>query len=277
MNSIQVAHAGSDLLGESPQWNSREQRLYWVDSFAPALRRLDPATGAVESFGLPSDTGSFVFTDDGDLIAGTRAGFQRIHLEDGRAVALTVADPLARDRRLMLNDGKCDRRGRYWCASVHSDFIGRAAELFCLDAAFEAHRMAGDFIIGNGIAISPDDARFYLADSRDETVWLFDFDLEEGRISHKRRLFSTADMAGRVDGATCDSEGNYWCALVHGAAVACISPAGEMIERIEVPVKHPTMVAFGGAQMDELYVTSASMLLAEAERSAWPLAGALLR
>ena len=62
---IQVAHATPDLLGEAPQWNEPEQRLYWVDAFAPAIRRLDPATGRVESFALPNDIGSFVFAADG--------------------------------------------------------------------------------------------------------------------------------------------------------------------------------------------------------------------
>lgn len=277
MTVVHVAHAGPDILGEAPQWNPDEQRLYWVDAFAPAIRCLDPLSGSVESFALPQDVGSFVFADDGSLIAGTRAGFQHIHLHGATASASTVADPLARNRRLMLNDGKCDRRGRYWCASVHSDFIGRQAELFRLDADFSVHRMDGDFIIGNGIAISPDDRLFYFADSRDEKVWVYDFDLEAGELHNKRLFFSTADIEGRVDGATCDSEGNYWCALVHGGAIACISPAGKLLRRIDVPAKHPTMVAFGGPHLDSLYVTSASSLLAAQERIQWPLAGALFR
>jgi len=293
---IEVAHAGPDLLGEAPQWNAAEQRLYWIDAFAPAIRRLDPQSGRVESFALPFDIGSFVFCADGSLMAGTRAGFQHLRLGGGgdasrgaasgagssssgsSAVACElVADPLARDRRLMLNDGKCDARGRYWCASVHSDFLGRSAELFRLDADHTVTRMDGDFIIGNGIAFSPDNTRMYLADSRDETVWVYDFDLAQGRISGKRVFFSTRDIEGRVDGATCDRDGNYWCALVHGAAVACISPQGRMLERIAVPAKHPTMVAFGGPELDQLYVTSATRMLEGAERAAWPLAGALFR
>jgi len=278
MTTITQVHREPDRLGEGPQWNVREQRLYWVDAFAPAIRRLDPADGSVQSFALADDIGSFVFCTDGSLVGGTRAGFQRIRLRpDGGADCQTLADPLARDRRLMLNDGKCDRRGRYWCASVHSDFIGRQAELFRLDPNGSVARMDGDFVIGNGIAFSPDDTRMYLADSRDETVWVYDFDLARGTIGNKRRFFSTADIEGRVDGATCDTEGNYWCALVHGAAVACISPAGRMIERIAVPARHPTMVCFGGTALDQLYVTTARQMLREDELAAWPQAGALLR
>lgn len=264
-----------DLLGEAPQWHGGEQKLYWVDSFAPAIRRLDPATGAVESFALPADIGSFVFARDGGLIAGMRGGFQRVNLQTG-AVTL-IGDPLARDPRLMLNDGKCDRRGRYWCASVHSDFIGRQAEIFRLDPDLSIHRMDHGFIIGNGIAFSPDDQRMYFADSRDEKVWVYDFDLTSGAIANRRLFFSTAQIEGRVDGAACDRDGNYWCALVHGGAIACMSPAGKMIERIPVPAKHPTMVAFGGADLDQLYVTSASKLLAPEEAMRWPDAGKLFR
>jgi len=279
--SVNIAHAGPDVLGEAPAWHPLEQRLYWVDAFAPAIRRLEPRTGRVESFGLPFDIGSFVFCRDGSLVAGTREGFQHVRLDvDGRARCTALADPLAHDRRLMLNDGKCDRRGRYWCASVHADFAGRQAELYRLQSdgfgTCSAQRMDAGFVIGNGIAFPPDDRRLYLADSRDETVWVYDFDLASGSVSNRRVFFSTREIEGRVDGATCDRDGNYWCALVHGAAVACISPAGRLLERIPVPVKHPTMVAFGGAGMDRLYVTSAACLLGPAERDAWPLAGALL-
>ncbi len=278
MISVTMVHRHPDVLGECPQWHGPQQRLYWVDAFGPAIRRLDPASGHVETFAVPHDIGSFVFCGDGTLVAGTRAGFLRIRLLDGGATHCEpVADPLAHNRRLLLNDGKCDRRGRYWCASAHSDFVGRQAELFRLDPDFTVRRMDGNFIIGNGIAFSPDDTRMYLADSRDETVWVYDFDLERGELSNKRPFFSTAGVEGRVDGATCDTEGNYWCALVHGAAVACISPAGRLIERIEVPAKHPTMVAFGGAGLDQLYVTSASSLLLPQERARWPQAGALFR
>ena len=280
-SSVSVVSPGPDLLGESPQWNPRDGCVWWVDAFAPAIRRLDSQTGAVASFAVPADIGSFAFADDGSLVAGTRAGFLRLSRDRDPPEVRMLADPLAHDRRLMFNDGKCDRLGRFWCASVHSDFIGRQAELWCLDdrgASDEGsvvRRVAGDFVIGNGIAFSPDDSRLYLADSRDETVWVWDFDLARGTLSNKRRFFSTADIDGRVDGATVDTEGNYWCALVHGAAVACISPAGRLIERISVPAKHPTMVAFGGPELDRLYVTSASVLLAPAERASWPAAGAL--
>ena len=268
---LSVVTEVQDILGECPLWLEGQQRLYWVDAFAPAIRRLDPASGAVESFAMPADIGSFVFCDDGTLIGGTRGGYQHIDLATGKVSP--IANPVSRHPRLMLNDGKCDRRGRYWCASVHSDFVGREAEIFRLDPDLSVHRMDGGFVIGNGIAFSPDDRLMYFADTRDETVWVYDFDLATGAIANRRRFFSTADIEGRVDGATCDAQGNYWCALVHGGAVGCIAPDGTLIRRIPVPAKHPTMVGFGGPDLATLYVTTATRLLPPDERAAWPEAG----
>jgi len=275
MTKLSVVVENADLLGEAPCWRAQDQRLYWVDAFAPAIRRLDPGSGVVTSVSLPVEIGSFVFAEDGGVVAGLRTGFHRIALETG-AIEL-IANPLPPDPRLMLNDGKCDQRGRYWCASVHSDFIGRQAELFRLDPDLSVHRIDGGFIIGNGIAFSPDGQRMYFADSRDEIVWVYDFDVETGSVSNRRVFFSTAGIEGRVDGATCDTEGNYWCALVHGGAIACISPSGRMVERIAVPARHPTMVAFGGPELKDLYVTSATALLRPEERDNFPDAGKLLR
>lgn len=275
MAVVSIAVDEVDILGEAPQWNGRDNCLYWVDAFRPAIRKWNPASNKLDNYTMPCDIGSFVFTTDGRVVAGMRSGFNLVDLANGDVEL--IVNPLQRDTRLLLNDGKCDRAGRYWCGSVHSDFIGRQAELFCLDTDLSVRKMDDGFIVGNGIAFSPDNTRMYFADSRDETVWLYDFDLDRGTLSNRRVFFSTADMDGRVDGAACDTEGNYWCALVHGGAVGCISPDGKLIERIAVPAKHPTMVAFGGDDLSTLYVTSASSLLTPEETALWPDAGKLFQ
>ncbi len=275
MADISIITEAADILGEAPQWNGSEGLLYRVDAFAPAIRRMRPDGSEAESFAMPCDIGSFVFANPGHLVGGMRTGFNHIDLETGSVTP--IVNPLGTDPRLLLNDGKCDRRGRYWCGSVHSDFVGRQAALFRLDPDLSVRQMDDGFIIGNGIAFSPDDDRMYFADSRDETVWVYDFDLETGMIANRRAFFSTADIEGRVDGATCDVDGNYWCALVHGGAVGCISPDGKLVERIELPVRHPTMVTFGGDDLASLFVTSASNMLEESERPNWPHAGKVFR
>jgi sugar lactone lactonase YvrE len=131
------------------------------------------------------------------------------------------------------------------------------------------------FIVSNGIAWSPDDRIMYFADSRAETVFAYDFNLDAGEILNRRVFFSTLDIEGRCDGATVDSEGFYWCALVHGGKIARVDPKGRFDRFIEMPVKHPTMCTFGGPDLDILYVTSAASMIPEAERASVPHAGAL--
>lgn len=273
MIRLHVAVDCRNVLGEGPMWNTQEQCLYWVDAFAPAIHRLDPASGALCSWPMPADIGSFVFLPDGRLIGGMRSGFNLIDLAHNSVTPLI--NPVASDERLMLNDGKCDRAGRYWCGSVHSDFTGRQAALFRLDGDLHCQCMDDGFSIANGIAFSPDDKTLYFSDTRAETVYAYDFDLTLGEIANRRVFFRTHNIAGRIDGATVDSDGNYWCALVHGGAIACIDPAGHLIQRIELPVKHPTMCTFGGPKLDTLYVTSASTLQTAEQQAHYPLAGAL--
>ena len=273
MIRVDVAVDCRNVLGEGPMWNTQEQCLYWVDALAPAIHRLDPATGEQRFWPMPADIGSFVFLHNGRLIGGMRSGFNLIDLENSNFTPLV--NPVASDERLMLNDGKCDRAGRYWCGSVHSDFIGRQAALFRLDGDLQCRRMDDGFIIGNGIAFSPDDKTLYFSDTRAETVYAYDFDLAAGEIANRRVFFHSDGIEGRVDGATVDTDGNYWCALVHGGAIACIDPGGQLIQRIELPVKHPTMCTFGGPDLDILYVTSARSLQTAEQEPHYPLAGAL--
>jgi L-arabinonolactonase len=275
MTTVSIACDHVDVLGEAPQWHGGEQRLYWVDAFAPAIRSLDPETGILASVAVAADIGSFVFTADGGVIAGMRGGFHRIDLATGQATL--IANPLARDPRLMLNDGKCDRRGRYWCGSTNTNLRDPTGTLFRLDPDRSCRAMAHDTIVSNGIAWSPDDKTMYYADSRALTVWAYDFDVEAGTLSNRRPFISTRGLAGRVDGATVDESGNYWAALISSGCVGRFNPEGALEELIRLPVKNPAMCTFGGEDLDELYVVTSTRFTPDALRRQQPLAGGLFR
>jgi sugar lactone lactonase YvrE len=261
-----------NLLGEAPMWNVAEQALYWVDATRPAIHRLDDG-GEVTTWPMPRIIGSFVFRRNGGLVGALKNGFCAIDLATGTVEAIIDPEPARPDN--ILNDGKCDRRGRYWCGSRDAALKDPVGALHRLDPNFSCRMMDEGFIVSNGIAWSPDDRTMYFADSRAETVWAYDFDLDDGAIRNRRVFFSTREIEGRCDGATVDSEGFYWCALVHGGAVARLDPKGRLDRLIPMPVKHVTMCSFGGEKLDVLYVTSAASMVPEAERAAQPLAGAL--
>ena len=269
---IEIVRDGGDRLGEGPCWHAGERALYWVDALAPAIHRLD-ATGALATWPMPRMIGSFVFQRRGGLIGALEDGFCAIDLADGSVTRLVDPEPGRSDN--LLNDGKCDRRGRYWCGSRHRELARPTGALHRLDPDLSVRRMDEGFIVSNGIAFSPDDRVMYFADSRAETVWAYDFDLDAGLIANRRVFFSTREVEGRPDGATVDAEGFYWCTLVHGGTIARIDPRGRIERLIEMPVKHVTMCTFGGPNLDILYVTSAASMVPEPQRPATLHAGAL--
>jgi sugar lactone lactonase YvrE len=273
-----VSSAANDL-GESPYWDAGVRRLYWIDAWKTEAHTLDPATQETTCTdlgpalaGLP--IGSIVRRAGGGLIGGVKGGFYHLDLEPpaARLIAAVEADRPATNR---LNDGKCDRAGRFWCASVNTDHRTPTGALWRLEQGKPPVLMEDGLTVGNGIAWSPDNRRMYLADTLTATVWQYDFDLASGALANRRLFVSTAHIRGFVDGATVDSDGFYWAALFRGGAVAQFDPEGKLVRHIRLPVSNPTMCTFGGPGLDILYVTSASRFLDEMQRRDQPLAGRL--
>jgi L-arabinonolactonase len=269
---IEVVRKEKNLVGEGPAWNDEEQALYWVDIQSPSIQRLG-ANGEYRSFPMPRPVGSFVFRKGGGLIVAMHGGFCAVDLESGSIEKIVDPEPDLPENR--LNDGKCDRRGRYWCGSRDANQSDRSGSLYRLDPDHSVQRMDTGFIVSNGLAFTPDDRRMYFSDSRGETVYTYDFDVDAGTIRNRQVFLSTAGMPGRIDGATCDTDGCYWGAFVHDWAVVRFDPQGRLDRMIRLPVRHPTMCTFGGPNMDILYVTSASTWMSQDEISSQPLAGAV--
>jgi sugar lactone lactonase YvrE len=273
-----VSSAANDL-GESPCWDAAAKRLYWIDAWRSQVHALDPATGETRCIDLASALGGLPIGSigrhaGGGMIAGVKGGFWRLDPERSAAqpIAAVEADRPSTNR---LNDGKCDRAGRFWCASVNTDHRTPSGALWRLEAGRKPVLMQDGLTVGNGIAFAPDDRTMYLADTFTRTVWRYEFDLATGALADRRLFISTAHIGGFVDGATVDADGCYWAALFRGGAVAQFDPDGRLMRHIRLPVSNPTMCAFGGPDLDILYVTSASRFLDEAARRDQPLAGRL--
>lgn len=210
-----IAQTG-DSLGEGVIWNEAQQKLYWVDAFGPHVRRLDPATGQVESWKMPEVIGSLVFDRKGGIVAGLESGFCRVTLDPVKVEP--VVNPQPQDG-IIFNDGKCDRRGRYFVGTMHRDFLAGAGVLWRLDPDWTTHEIDTGIHVSNGLAWSPDNKTMYFADTRSLVVYAYDYDIETGAAENRRVFFRTDDMKGRVDGATVDAEGYYWCAMIHDSSV----------------------------------------------------------
>ncbi len=276
MIDIQCVVKSQDGLGESPIWVEEEKSLYWSDHLGPTMKRLKVGTNELKVWNMPEQVGSFGFRRRGGLIAGTNSGFCAIDLENEGYEKIVDPEPDLPHNR--FNDGKIDRVGRYWCGSMDAQLKGKTGSIYCLNPDFTYRKMAEDFtfICSNGIAFDPGDKRMYFGDTQGGMVYVFDFDIEEGRISNRREFFSTADRRpGMVDGATVDTEGYYWFALVQGGKILRLDPKGRLDRQIDMPVPSPTCLTFGDENYETLYVTTARAFLSDEVLARFPQSGDL--
>jgi sugar lactone lactonase YvrE len=145
--------------------------------------------------------------------------------------------------------------------TLDDQIFAAVGKLFKFEIDHLPRVMASDFVLLNGIAWSPDNKTMYVADSRHEMVYAYDFDISEGLIANRRAYISTDNVPGRVDGATVAQDGTH----VRGGQVAQYDPDGDLLQTIRLPVRYPLMCAFGGPDLDILYVTSSLAMVTKDE------------
>ena len=258
------------VLGEGPIWVEREQALYWVDINGLKIFRLDKS-GELSEWPTPFRVGSIAPRKSGGFIGGTDQGIADIDLEAGRFDI--VANPEKQLPGNRFNDGKVDRRGRFWAGTMDDQEKAATGTLYCFDETMSWTAVDGSYHVTNGPAFSPSGDRMYHNDSARRVTYVFD--LEDGKAVNRRSLIEVADGQGFPDGMTVDSEGCLWIAFWDGGCVRRYSPRGEWLETVEMPVSRPTSCAFGGVDFDQLFITSASRDLDSEALAMQPKAGGL--
>jgi len=269
MSQVEIALNISASLGECPRWDERDQLLYWVDINAGQLHRFDPVSGVDDFLQFEEEIGCFSLRQAGGFLLAMKSGFYTI---DGWNTDRTfIADPETNMDKSRFNDGRADAKGRMFAGSVYppKDFGG--ANIYSLEKG-TVKKWVDNLLTSNGIAWSPDNKTFYYADTPSHAITQCSYDLETGSVSNCRLFHQFPHGEGRPDGAAVDSEGYYWTALYEGGRVVRLSPKGEIVEEIPVPVRCPTMVAFGGEDLKTLFITSVGGR-PEEELKKYPLSG----
>lgn len=267
------AQAGT---GEGTLWDEKLKRLLWIDIPTGEIHSFDPASG-IDRLVFKSEQyiGTVVQRERGGLVAALQHGFYFID-EDTGAMA-PICDP-EQDKPLnRFNDGKCDPAGRLWAGTMnirdHSLFVG---SLYCLNTDLSCRKMVSDVAISNGIIWSGDNKTMYYTDTRARVIWAYDYDIGTGNIANRRTVIEIAEGEGGPDGFTIDAEGMLWVAQWGGWQVGRYDPAtGKKIGRVDVPAERVSSCAFGGAKLDELYITTAVAGSSPEDAEKQPLAGSL--
>jgi sugar lactone lactonase YvrE len=215
----------------------------------------DPQTGSDRGVSVGHLIGSAAVRSSHELVVALDNGFCFFDLDSG---ALTpIADPEAHIPANRFNDGKCDARGRFWAGTQSPDGVGGAA-LYRLDRDRTVKKILDGVSISNGIAWSPDRTVMYYVDSKVMGVAAFDFDLETGEVRNRRYPIEIPPGNGVPDGMTIDDEGMLYVAHWDGYQISKWDPrSGKCVDTIKLPIAKVTSCAFGGPNLDELYITTA--------------------
>jgi sugar lactone lactonase YvrE len=266
---------GADILGETPLWCERTQTLYWLDIDGGRLQRFHPATGRHDAFTFEGRyVGSLALTrTPGTVLLAIDAALYLFELAGGDLRLLNHVEPAELDTR--LNDGRCDAQGRFWVGTMDNQLHRPNGALYRIDADGSVHRQFGEVIVTNTIALSPVQDTLYFSDTRRFTTWQFGIK-PDGSLGERRVFVDHTATKSRPDGACIDSQGYMWNAIFGASRIARISPEGEIVQTIELPVTNPTCACLGGPDFRTLYITTARKFLNRTQLRNEPLAGSLL-
>lgn len=265
-----------NCLGESPVWDERTQTLYWVNIHDREVWAWSSQSAQPHVLKLPQRPGAIGLCDTDDLVVALEAGFALLDPRTGelRSIAELPDAPEA----TRLNDGRVDPAGRFVCGGMNEATPQRAnAALFALEAGGQRagvrHLLSG-IACSNAICWSPDGATLYFSDMPTRRIDAFDYDVASGALA-RRRTFAELGGAGAPDGSIVDAQGHVWNAQWGGGKLVRYRPDGSVEREIALPVSNPTCMAFGGPDLDILFITSAWFTLDGATREREPHAGSL--
>jgi sugar lactone lactonase YvrE len=264
--SIQRLGRTRCAVGESPLWAPAEQALYWVDIESRHLHRWCASSQAETTWQMPERPGCIALHAQGGLVCALESRIVHLRLlASGTADISALADVVHAQTGMRLNDGRCDRRGAFWVGSMLMNMAVAAplGRLYRLAhgkgpaAALSTPLKDQPLVVPNGLAFSPSGDTLYLSDSHPlvRQIWAFKLH-DDGSLSEQRVFVDMKQHPGRPDGAAVDVDGCLWTCANDAGLLHRFTPTGRLDRSIALPVSKPSMCAFGGPQMDELFITS---------------------
>ena len=255
--------------GEGPVWHPGWPGLRWVDMPAGDVLTLDRMSGRVNRCHVGSFAAALRPCRDGGVVLALERGFA---FADDALTDIRPCPEVWSDPRVRMNEGGCDPDGRFYCGSMAYDETARSGCLYRLDHDGSVSTVLREVTVSNGLAWSPGGSTAYYVDSPTQRVDAFEY--ADGVLTGRRPVAEISADLGKPDGIAVDADGGLWVAVFGGSAVHHYDSAGELREVVEVPAPRVTACAFGGAELDELFVTTSRV---DTDLQAYPGAGAVFR
>jgi sugar lactone lactonase YvrE len=261
-------------LGEGAFWDYKNQKLYWVDIEGSKLNIYDPKSKINKTFQTPSRIGTVVPYNSNKAIIALEDGIYNIDTSTGEISLFSDVESKQIENR--FNDGKCDPNGNLWVGSMHLKQSEPKAGLYKIDNDGKAEKMLDSITISNGIVWTSDSKTMYYIDTPTGKIKAFDFDKSNSTISNERVAVHVPESLVYPDGMAIDEENMLWVGMWNGNSVARFNPqTGKLLSKIEVPAHNVTSCAFGGKNLDTLFITTASIDMTEKEKEKFPYAGSI--
>lgn len=262
-------------LGEGALWYAPARKLYWLDITGQCVFIYDPKTCRNRSISIGRDVGTIVPCMSGNLILAVKGGFASLNPDTEEVKDIVLIEEHLPNNR--MNDGKCDPMGRFWAGSLAYDLTEGAGSLYCMDTDLTVRQVLSNVTISNGLVWSKDEKTFYYIDSATSQIAAYDYDKSTGSISNRRVVVDIPKEEGLLDGMSIDENDNLWVAVYGAGEIRCWDPAnGQLLDKVKVPyAKLTTSCAFGGLELNELYITTASEGLTDKQMKNQPNAGDL--
>ena len=259
-------------LGEGPVWDDRRQVLHWVDIYNRRVHTFDPETRQDSFVEIASLVSGLFIVDGRHLVLAQENGLSTLDLETEQTNPLVAIEANQPDNR--LNDVRCDRQGRLWVGTMNNH-EKPAANLYRYDLDGSLHVMETGLSISNGLGWSPDQKTFYLTDSPRQIIYAYTFEAESGQVSNCHTHVDLTHESFYPDGRSIDAEGCIWVAMWNGGCVIRFDPQGKEMMRVPLPVPLVTSCTFGGPNLTDLFITTASAGLSQTELGQSVVAGDL--
>ena len=262
MAAVSILRTGNQL-GEGVLWSRRESALYWTDIETATLWRYFPVTAAVQRWCLPERLACIALcASDGWLLLGLSKRLALFNIASNRLIPLMDVEAELPTR---LNDGACDREGRFVFGTMDENSPPQEiGGFYRLHSDFRLERLPlSSVAISNSLAFSPDGRILYFCDSKNRKILCCDYS-SDGQVGTPRLFVDLGRLQGVPDGAAVDAEGYIWSAQWGMSRVTRYRPDGTEDMHIDVPASQPTRVAFGGTELQTLFITSARQGLTSA-------------
>jgi sugar lactone lactonase YvrE len=261
------------LLGEGALWHPHHQKLYWVDIEGKQFHIYDPLTGRNKSYDTGKKVGTVVPLEDDTVLLALHDGIAALNTATGE-ITYRLETDIHQEHNRRFNDGKCDPHGRFWVGTLSMDGVRGVSSLYCIDSNFDIQEKITGVSISNGIIWSLDGNLMYYIDTPTQQIIQYDFDTHSGQIGNKKVIIEIAEEMGSPDGMTIDADGMLWIALWDGFAVVQYDPAsGALLQTVNVAAPKVTSCAFGGKNLETLYITTARVEMTDDELEKYPLSG----